>query len=228
MGPGIAAWAVVRAVHGKQGEQAFFAGLLRWAAGVRWYVVALVLPVVLTLTAAALAGELDAVRLGAWAALLITFGTYLLAAVPEEAGWRGFALPRLQERHGALRASLIIGVLWALWHLPLLWNPDNPMSSYPLLAWFAGTVLVSVVYTWLYNGSGGTVLVVVVFHAAANTASELVEGYLATEALVIAVVAVVLVLAALPRQTVASQGTGPVGGDRSPASPGKQSGARAR
>lgn len=102
------------------------------------------------------------------------------------------------------------------------------MSSYPLVAWFAGTVLVSVVYTWLYNGSGGTVLVVVVFHAAANTASELVEGYLVTEALVIAVVAVLVALGVFPRRSDASHGTGPKGSDRSPASPGSRSASRSR
>ena len=228
LGPGVAAWAVVRIVHGKEGEKAFFAQLLRRAAGARWYALALVLPVAMTLAAAALAGELDAVRIGAWATLLVTFGTRLVAAIPEEVGWRGFALPRLQDRYGPLLASLVVGVLWALWHLPLLWNPDDPMSSYPPLLWFAGTVLVSVVYTWAYRGSGGVVLVVVLLHAVANTAGGLLEGYLATETLVIAIVAVVVVLAFFPRRSVSSHGTGPEGSDRSPASLGKRSAARSR
>lgn len=193
IGPGLAAWVVLRVLHGPDADRRLFAPLLRWRVGVGWYAVAVLLPVAMFLASAAASGDLAAVTLGPATAVLVAFGMYLAAAVPEEVAWRGFALPRLQERHGALVASLVVGVLWALWHLPLLWNLDNSMSTYPLAWWFGGTVAVSVVYTWLFNSTGGSVAVVTVFHAVGNTVTSRVEGYAAEEALVTAAVALVLV-----------------------------------
>lgn len=194
VGPGVAAWIVLRALHGDAGERALVAPLLRWRVPARWYVVAVVLPVAVWLLAVVVAGRGNSITAGTATGLAVAFVTYLVAAVPEEVGWRGFALPRLQSRHGALTASLVVGVLGGLWHLPLLWNPDNVMSTYPVLPWFAGIVALSVVYTWLFNSTGGSVLVVTVFHAGTNTAAGLTVGYLATETLLTAAVAVALVL----------------------------------
>jgi membrane protease YdiL (CAAX protease family) len=64
-------------------------------------------------------------------ALIPIFLMYVLQAVPEEVAWRGFALPRLQSRHSALLSSLIVGVLSALWHLPLLLTEGSVMATYP-------------------------------------------------------------------------------------------------
>jgi hypothetical protein len=96
--------------------------------------VAVFAPTAVWLAAAGPGGTLssDLVRLAPWLALLPSLLWYLLQAVPEEVGWRGFALPRLQARYSALTASLIVGVLWALWHLPLLVDSRNVMSQYPL------------------------------------------------------------------------------------------------
>lgn len=117
-------------------------------------------------------------------------------------------------------------MLWARWQLQSLRNPDDPMSSYPLLLWFAGPVLGSVVYMWLYRGGRRVVLVVVLFHAAVTTPGGL--GCLATEPLPSAIVAVVVVLAVFPRRSVSSHGSGPEGSDKAPASPGQGSAARSR
>jgi membrane protease YdiL (CAAX protease family) len=79
---------------------------------------------------------------------------------PEEPGWRGFALPRLQARFNALGATLILGAMWAVWHAPLF---VLPIEVYEGLH-FA----LSVTYTWLYNGTSGSVLLAMVLHGVTN------------------------------------------------------------
>jgi membrane protease YdiL (CAAX protease family) len=78
----------------------------------------------------------------------------------EELGWRGFALPRIQERYAALVANLILGVLVAGWHLPLVL-----LGKLPLCA-LLGTVAATIIFGWIYNNTGGSVLLVLIAHAA--------------------------------------------------------------
>ena len=84
----------------------------------------------------------------------------------EEMGWRGYVLPRLQARHTALIASLILGVIWGFWHLPKFLAPGNDSS---FLIFMLDTVVKAVIYTWIYNSTGGSLLMVTLFHAASNT-----------------------------------------------------------
>lgn len=119
--------------------------------------------------------------------------TSLLANPWEEVGWRGFALTHLQKRHTALIATLIIGTLWGLWHLPFFFWTGNPMSAYPFPPWFIGTVAVAFIYTWLYNSAAGSLLPVTLFHVALNTLGVVVTGVSVTAlAIVYALVALVL------------------------------------
>jgi membrane protease YdiL (CAAX protease family) len=91
----------------------------------------------------------------------------LCGPLGEEPGWRGFALPRLQARYGAVVASAVLGVLWALWHLPLWWMYDKSM---PFALYIASAVLMTYLFTWLFNHTGGSVLYALLFHASMNTA----------------------------------------------------------
>jgi membrane protease YdiL (CAAX protease family) len=85
----------------------------------------------------------------------------------EEMGWRGYVLPRLQAKHSALVSSLILGVVWAFWHIPKFLMPGNT-SSFGL---FMVKILAEAIfYTWLYNNTGGSLLLTTIFHAAGNTA----------------------------------------------------------
>jgi CAAX protease family protein len=90
----------------------------------------------------------------------------------EEAGWRGFALPRLQTRHSALVASLLLTFGWALWHMPLfLYRPGyTSMGVAEVAGWFFSLLTGAVLLTWLYNASRGSILVVAIFHAAVDVA----------------------------------------------------------
>lgn len=99
--------------------------------------------------------------------LILPFFLFDAITNGEEMGWRGYVLPRLQVKHSALASSLIIGVIWGFWHLPKFFAPTNPGS----FAWFMVKILPeAVLYTWLYNNTKGSLLLVTFFHASGNTA----------------------------------------------------------
>ena len=174
-GPFLAALVVLAITQGKSGIGGLLRRMVRWRVGIRWYAVALLLPVGIALAATALnvllgAQAPSAADLGGWTGLFSTFALVLL--VPgaggtwEEPGWRGFALPRLQAGRSALVASLILGAVWALWHLPLVVGTGQ-MGGWDIVIILAWTL----VLTWVYNGTGGSVLIVMLFHAMFNTVS---------------------------------------------------------
>jgi uncharacterized protein len=156
--------------------------MVRWRVGLQWYAVALLLPIVVILAAAALnvfllgAQRTSSVAdLGGWSSFLLLFLLSLLipgfAGTWEEPGFRGYALPRLQFRYSALIASLILGVLWAFWHLPFVVTGEQ--------IWIDAILFIiewSIVYTWLFNNAKGSVLIVMLFHAMNNTFSSAFES----------------------------------------------------
>jgi hypothetical protein len=91
----------------------------------------------------------------------------------EEFGWRGYAQEPLQEKIGVIRASLVIGIIWGIWHLPLWFMAGDLHSSYSFLAFVTMTTSISIVYAWLYNSSGKKLIPVIFFHAMSNTAAPL-------------------------------------------------------
>ena len=102
---------------------------------------------------------------------------FLGAGLGEELGWRGFALPRLQSRMNALRASLVLGAFWGAWHFPNLWWPgeDPWIRAYQYPRIFLGSIAVAVIYTWVYNSTKGSLLVVAVIHASNNASASAIQ-----------------------------------------------------
>ncbi len=96
----------------------------------------------------------------------------LLTAGPlqEEFGWRGYALPRLQQRFNALSSSIVLGIAWALWHLPLLFTRVWYIHADLLLfgLWVVQVVLTSILFTWIYNNTEGSILATLLFHTFVN------------------------------------------------------------
>ena len=80
--------------------------------------------------------------------------------------------PALQARYSALVSSVILGVMWALWHLPLFYNPDTFYSNLPFVLWLAFIVPFAVLITWVFNSTGGSVLMAMFFHAVMNASTE--------------------------------------------------------
>jgi uncharacterized protein len=165
---------------GKGGVRTLLRRLLIWRVGLRWYLL-LLAPTALVVTAitvvAALGGGPTATLAVPVVSAVITvaFMTFPGSAAGEEIGWRGYALPRLQVRHSALTASLILGTLHQLWHLPLWFRglaDYPPLSVFPVFA-IQGLAL-TVIYTWLYNSTKGSLLLAVLFHTATNAPLTLV------------------------------------------------------
>lgn len=102
---------------------------------------------------------------------------YITNALPEEYGWRGYALDPLQKRFNALAASLVLGAIWALWHLPLFFIEGTTQQAIPLYQFILQTMVLAIFYTWLHNNTGGSVLIAALFHASANTAAAAVPTW---------------------------------------------------
>jgi membrane protease YdiL (CAAX protease family) len=146
---------------------------LRIRISARWYAWALVLPPLLV----GVAGLVHVVVFGAsldldainplWFYPIAVIIVFLVGGGQEELGWRAFALPTLQEQYSAATASLGVGVVWALWHLPLFLIPGSPQQELPLGPYILAVLGASVVFTWLYNSSG-SVLVPMLFHGGIN------------------------------------------------------------
>ena len=160
--------------------------MLRWRVGWRWYAIALGLPLAVVLGATTLNLGLGAPSsalddLDPWYVLVLVFAVRLInpldGPLGEEPGWRGFALPRLQDGRSPLHASLILGLLVAGWHLPLVFLPGEELAPVLLLA----TVAVTFVYTWIFNHTGGSAFMTLVTHAAEGTITLGALGFVAAD-----------------------------------------------
>jgi membrane protease YdiL (CAAX protease family) len=167
VGPLLAAIIVIWLVGGKTALKVWWKQAARWRGSPRWYLLAILLPFTINFTAAVLtvlfgAPFPDAEKIARWPELFIIFPLYLVAFGPlgEEPGWRGLAMPRFQRNHSALVASLILGLFVAVWHLPLVMNGQQ--HAIILIAVVASQIM----YTWLAHQVEGSILIVMVAHAA--------------------------------------------------------------
>ena len=118
----------------------------------------------------------DPVRLmGALPGVLLSVLPVFLLFGPlgEEMGWRGYALPRLQSRFGALAASLLIGVAWAAWHLPLFFDPTSSYAQLALPVFVARMVGLALLFTWLVNRTGGSLFFPMLLHSVINASGQI-------------------------------------------------------
>ncbi len=160
-----------------------FAPLIRWRVPLQLYVIAIALPILLLLIARQITRWFDlptvtyTLNQGNRIATIVTAFIVAIVANPwEEVGWRGFALPNLQPLYGAFRSSLIVGLMWGVWHLPLFLWPGNPMSERSFWI-FLGYILASAcIYTWLYNNANASLLIVTIYHVAWNTFGAAITG----------------------------------------------------
>ena len=182
-GPLLAALLVTFDTSGTNGVRVLLRRCVQWRVGILWYVIALFGYFIVWL--AGYCVWLDGAPMFALVAKpWLIFGSYLVPsavlvvlAFGEETGWRGFALPRLQERYGPLRGSLILGTLHGLWHLPALGVPgfvSNSTLSVPFIAgWIATVLAATVLYTWIFNNTNGSLLIAILVHAGSNASSSL-------------------------------------------------------
>lgn len=172
LGPMVAALIVAAICYGKAGVKELLGRYARWRIGWGPLALALLFPPVITLLAAAMNIAAGAARpmmtqLAAWPELLPKFIFILLfIGLGEETGWRGFALPELQKHLSPVVASLVLGAIWAAWHIPLFGVEFAPA----VLPWFVLSVFAgAVMATWLFNAARGSLLPLPLFHAMVNT-----------------------------------------------------------
>ena len=212
-GPMLSAIIVVKLSRGGEGIRSLLRGTIKWNVGVGWILIAFspvalfAFGVIITYLFArqipnlSLLGKINFLpNLG-----ILAFPIWILTSgIGEETGWRGFALPRLQKNMGALGAAVVVGLFWALWHVPAFFYLPNYMkmglASFPGLAF--GIIAGSILLTWLYNSTRGSILMAILWHGAFNfvTASKAGEGTAAMiTSILVMVWAILIVLILGPR-----------------------------
>jgi len=181
--PALVALALTARAEGRAGVLALLRRTLPGSVGMRWYVFALGYMAAIKL---AVALSLR-VATGAWPAFgpeplyLMAIATVFSTPVQsgEEIGWRGFALPGLSSRLGLSGASVVLGVIWACWHLPFFFIPgaDKTGQSFPM--YLLGVTGLSVAMAWLYWRTGGSLLLTMLMHAAVNNTKDIVPSAVA-------------------------------------------------
>jgi len=181
LAPAISAIFVTAITEGEAAVRQLGRKLWQWRVSWRWYVAALGIPLaeaLLAVTLAQLGGvfqvrRTDIVMLRASIpALWVAF----LFAGAEELGWRGFALPELLRHNGAIKATLIVGGMHALWHWPLILLPKMWLSDIPVLPWTISVLADAFIFTWIIQGTGGSVMLAALFHGMSNIAMVFYAG----------------------------------------------------
>jgi membrane protease YdiL (CAAX protease family) len=180
-GPTLAAFIMTGAIEGRAGVRRLLGRYVLWRVGIQWYLFALIgVPLIMLLGTVVVSGDLP--NLGAlggpsyvlsylaFFVLVFIFGGPLL----EEPGWRGFALPRLERLHGPLVGTLILGVLWALWHLPEFLVPSWAASSggggiLGIIEFVVITITFAIIITWVFNNTYASLLLAMLVHASIDT-----------------------------------------------------------
>ena len=176
--PFIAALIVISLTQGWAGLKQLGLRMIRWRVRWYWYVVAIALPLAVVGLAVGLNVALGAsvpslAAVGSVSTVLMMFAIRLVnpgdGALGEEPGWRGVALPGLQSTLSPLVSTLILGAAVTVWHVPLLFLEDGLLRLPIIVGFLLGTFTVTFWYTWLFNHTGGSVLMTLISHAAQGT-----------------------------------------------------------
>lgn len=212
-GPLLAAVLVTGISEGSAGLKKLGERLTLWKVRPIWWVVAfspLIVGAVVILVFVFITGEpisiaslgevhfLPPLGIGALGLWILTFG------LGEETGWRGYALPRLQQNRSALSATLILASFWALWHLPQFFYLFDPRIA---VGWAIGLFAGAIVFTWLFNSTGGSILILAIWHGSFNfmSASDAGNGILAAVVSTLVMIWAVVVIWWFKPQNLSSQ-----------------------
>lgn len=186
-GPFAAGLIVTRVTTGKAGLRQLFRSIIQWRVGLHWYLLVLFgYPLLFAAGISVVAGgDIWTEMAQQWP---LFFSLYLpniliglfLPSLGEETGWRGFALPRLQQQHGPLIGSLILGTLHGLWHIPAYFVrgmilPDG-FDGTIFVANTLAIIAVTFIWTWLFNHARGSVLMAIFFHATSNATGAYIQA----------------------------------------------------
>lgn len=183
-GPLIAALIVAFRASGMSGPRRLFASMIRIRFAPKWYLAALFLLPAIVGSAQAIAiasgapiPPSEAIQNPISIPIAFVWIFFLGGPLQEEAGWRGTATPMLQTGWGALVASLITGIFWAVWHLPLFFQPRAEIYyNQPFWGLLASTMMLSVLLTWIYNNTGRSLFAAMLMHTSWNWANYVFTG----------------------------------------------------
>ena len=187
-GPLPAALIMTTLIDGRAGRQQLLRRMFQWRVGLRWYLLVLVgYPLIFLIGLTAYSGAAPWIALSQNWSLLLSFYLPMAAvgiifpSLGEEPGWRGFALPRLQQLYGPLAGTLILGALHGLWHLPVYFIPGSILDGpFNLTAFAANTgllIAMTVIWTWLFNNVGQSVFFAMFVHGVSNATSGLIPQF---------------------------------------------------
>ncbi len=203
--PTISAVIIAYLSDGKEGVKTLFKPFLIYKVKTKWYLAAFaitLLSTIISITYLSL-NNIDIPTINLLRLIPILIMTFIMGPLVEETGWAGFAQPRLQSKFNALTASVILGFLWGIWHLPLWFLPDSSQSTMSFGLFLAVVISLRIIMGWAYNNTRGSIFIAVVFHFFFNLGNTIgvdILGvpmnhflYLAGAALVVYAVWVVIV-----------------------------------
>lgn len=174
----VAVW--LTALEGRRATGELLGRVFLWRVGWQWYLFAAGYIAVIKLIASLIHRVITGVwpRFGheAWYVIVIALIFSSPVQAGEEIGWRGYALPHLAERMGLAAASILVGVIWALWHLPLFFLHEADTYHQSFVLFTAQVTAISVTMAWLYARTGGSLLLTMVLHAAVNNTKDIVPS----------------------------------------------------
>jgi membrane protease YdiL (CAAX protease family) len=179
--PTIAGFIMASVMDGWPGVKRLLAGYTRWRIGWKWYLAAAslgIVPFLVALVYIALGNPPTGLKPGITIAtyLILLVQTLLAGPLAEESGWRGFALPRMEARWGALNASLVLGVLWTFWHVPQYLTGAGGMIPFPIF--LPLTISLSILFAWVFNNTRGSLVATTLMHFSFNFAGGHLAGHL--------------------------------------------------
>jgi membrane protease YdiL (CAAX protease family) len=173
LGPTVAPYLCLAMTEGRAGIRKFHSRLFRWRVHLLWYVFVLAAPfflklLAITINVAVSDDSFSQIHLQPWSLVVPQFFLMILGGGLEELGWRGVALPELQRRVSPFTASVLLGVIWSLWHLPLFSIQGVAQYRTSFLLFSLSTLGITFLMTFLYNRTQ-SILLCILFHAAFNT-----------------------------------------------------------
>lgn len=167
--PAIAAFILIWRYYGIKGIGSFLRRLTLWRTHLYWWLfLVLGVPILFYLGAAITGSISEPFPFDPWQAVIPALILMLLLGPVEEFGWRGFALPLLQRRYNPFISSVIIGIIWGIWHLPAFLIGGTPQSEWVFLPFFIAAIALSIIMTALFNDSKGSILTVALLHFQLN------------------------------------------------------------
>jgi membrane protease YdiL (CAAX protease family) len=184
-GPFVGAVAVAAILGGRTGVRDLLRPIFQWRFGSGWYLFVLfgcLLPFAVAFAVFVLLGGVIPAPLQSpesiWVQLPFFFVVVFLLGGPlgEEIGWRGFALPNLLKQHSPLMATFVVMLMWLVWHVPLWWLPGSSPAGTSIVSFIVLMAGFSLLFTWVYQGTAGSLFSVLLMHTSINTVSVMMSG----------------------------------------------------